>query len=149
MSGIKHNKKGVSQVIAIVLFILMSLSAIGILFGAVNNFLGKAENQLAPTFSCPILQANPSKIISADYNENQLLVEVKRAFNEEVSFFDFILETNSGNTERFTCSSGPQCNNCFIQNIGQEKTFYFSLPEVKKVTLYANGNCIMDEKEVL
>jgi len=148
MSSI-NNKRGLSQIVAMIIFILLTISAIGILIPSIRNLAQAPGEPLLSLTSCIQLQQNPSTIEGTDYNEDQLLVEVKRAFSGEVSSFDFILETNSGNTERFTCGDNNQCNNCYIQNIGQEKTFYFSLPDIKKVSLYANGNCLMDEEEVL
>ena len=146
MSNIKQNKKGLSQIIAMVIFILLSISAIGILIPSIRNIAQAPEEPLLSVTSCIQLQQSPSTIESTRYNEGILEIVVKRSSINEIESFDFVLETES-QSSRFKC--GPSCGGaCNIQSPGQEKTFYFEIQNIQNVKFLVNGDCEMDEKAV-
>ena len=150
MSNIKQNKKGLSQIITMVIFILLSISAVALLIPAVKNLAQQPGEQLSPFISCIQLQQSPSTIQSATYieqgGENYLAITVKRSPIHEIESFDFILETET-KSQRLKC--GPSCGgSCNIQGLNQEKIFYFDIDNIQNIKLLVNENCEMDEKAV-
>jgi hypothetical protein len=145
-----RNKKGLSQIIATVIFIVLSISAIALLFPAVKNLTERAGAELSPIASCIQMQQSRSTIQGVTYiekdGENYLTITVKRSPIHEIESFDFILETET-ESQRFRC--GLHCGGaCNIQGPNQEKTFYFDIENVQSVKLLVNENCEMDEKAV-
>jgi hypothetical protein len=139
------NKKGLSQIVTMVIFIVMVMASIALIGGAVLKLTDKTD--LAPFTNCLNLQRNPSTIQTVDFKEGFLEVNVKRSIDEIYSL-DFILETPRG-SERYSCSQscGGHCN---LQGPNQEKTFYFPTQEgeVTEVKLLANGNCELHERKL-
>ena len=139
------NNKGISQVVAIILIVGMTLVALSLLGTFLFDLFEKTETQLAPVVSCLTLQ---SKIVSACSSDGNLELEVLREISDdEISSFKFSIES-SGKGESIYCGDG--CGSCNIQEIGQTKKFYFNLEYVpEKVTLFANKNCKLGTKKVV
>jgi hypothetical protein len=139
------NKKGISQIVTIVLFIVMLMASIALIASAILSLTKETTDRLAPVTNCLDLQRSPPTIESAAISEGFLEVSVKRKLNK-ISSLDFIIETSSG-TERYTC--GYSCGgHCILQGANQEKTFYFENQDATSITLLANGNCELDKLDL-
>ena len=142
------NKKGLSDVVATVIFISLIIASISLFVPSVIKLAKSPGEQLSPFASCIEMQTSPSTIENARYNEQTgtLEVTVQRSPINELQSFTFILQKDTGSSS-FTC--GPTCGGaCNMQNPGQEKTFYFSEENVNRVTLYVNDNCEIDAIEI-
>jgi len=148
MSNMRYNKKGLSNVIATVIFIVLILASIALIVPSIFALVKQPGEQLSPFVSCTKMQASPSTIESARYNaeSGNLEVTVKRSAINEINSFTFVLQ-GSIESERFDC--GPTCGgSCNLQSPGEEKTFHFPTEDIEQVVLYANGNCLLDSREV-
>jgi hypothetical protein len=139
------NNKGISQVVAIILIVGMTLVALSLLGTFLFDLFEKTETQLAPVVSCLTLQ---SKIVSACSSDGNLELEVLREISDdEISSFKFLIES-SGKRESIYC--GKDCGSCNIQGIGQTKKFYFNSEYVPgEITLFANEKCNLGTKKVV
>ena len=139
------NNKGISQVVAIILIVGMTLVALSLLGTFLFELLENTETQLAPVVSCLTLQ---SQLVSACSSEEGLEIEVRRGISDDkISSFKFSIES-SGKGESIYCGDG--CGSCNIQEIGQTKKFYFNLEYVsEKITFFANENCNLGTKKVV
>src|SRR6056297_2423874 len=130
------NKKAMSNIIAAVILISLSLVATGIIGSMVLNL---SEDILTSPANCIDFQLkNPIEIQSACYNKtsNETLIRIRRRTkNPEISQIRFIL-TNENNREEFLCSD--KCENCQIPEKSSEKK-YFLKTEIKpkQVTIYS------------
>ena len=141
------NKKAIAPAISIVLIILISILAIGIL----STYIIKSSKslQLSPESSCLDLKLNQAlKIESACYNEttNEVRTNINRALNTELSTMDFTL-SSTDKTEKWL--AGNSCLNCNIPEEGESKTYYLDSTSTEKRTLIiSTSSCELDRKEV-
>ena len=137
------NKKGLSDLLAVVLMIGMSAVALTLL-GTFLFGLSEQTAQFAPAVSC--FEMN-SKIESVCYKEQELQIELKRGIGDEgINSFEFSIES-SGNSNSYFC--GEECS-CIIPKIGETKILNYGFPTMpEKVTLFANKNCKLGTKKVV
>lgn len=127
----------------------MSILALSLLWTFFFNMMDFSETQLAPAVSCLTLKSN---VESACYKDGNLEIKLKRSLSDEdekISFFKFIIESESaGTADSYSC--GEQCGSCSIPGRGETKTLNYygisSMPD--RVTLFANENCNLGTKEV-
>jgi len=133
------NKKGLSNIIANVLIILLVISAIATLSTSIFNLVDSPA--LSPEKSCPILLSK--KIIEvreACYNQEtqETIITIQRNDKTQIESLSFIL-----NQESYTC--GNACNTCNILQEGIKK-YYFPL-ESEEVSVVVN-NCLIETKKI-
>ncbi|MEM3074334.1 MAG: hypothetical protein QW727_00095 [Candidatus Pacearchaeota archaeon] len=136
-------KKGLSNLIANILIILLSISLIVIistsLFKLINN------PSLSPEQSClTFLSKKPILIKNLCHNEESKEIEVliQRTFEKiEIDSINFVI-----GKEKYFC--GNYCSNCEILSYGELKKYYLPFNENKdKMSLIVN-NCLIEEIEI-
>ena len=144
----KMNKKGISEVIATVITILISLVAISLVWVVVNSIIN--EPALAPKFDCLDIQINtPIKIEYACYNLETEEFEVTLGRSLDNYYFEDIEFIIGG--EEWFCSDN--CGNCVILKPNSKKTYFFSTTsaenwEFKEAILKIN-DCILNATMVV
>ncbi|MFQ5531580.1 MAG: hypothetical protein ACE5ES_03110 [Candidatus Nanoarchaeia archaeon] len=137
-----NNKKGLGTVIATVLLIVFSLTAVAtlgiIIQKTVNNLLA------SPEFTCLDFQTNPAiniKTVCYDEESKDLIVNLER----KISNLEIISLEIVTNSEQFFC--GSSCGNCEILNQGLNKNYYFNTQKAPdKISLKVN-NCFINERK--
>ena len=127
------NKRGVSEVVSVVLIILISISLVSIMFVYIMDYASKPL-QLSPQ-NCINMQSNPPITIdSACYHKLSNNVEVK--LSRSVDNFDITslkLSVSDGSkSSSWSCSKS--CNTCSVLSTG-EKKFYYVLASSKPIIL--------------
>jgi len=122
------NKKAISDVIAEVLLISLSIAAIGIVSYFVMPMI-KNDTNLSPIISCIDLKSSPPLTIQdACFNQQTKDIELRitRA-TKDLSITDLLFSiTSDNNAKSFICNSN--CHNCEIIQSGKVKTYYFNYP---------------------
>jgi|TARA_Y100000310_G_C20584972_1_gene764914 hypothetical protein len=137
----KHlNKKGLSNLIASVLIILLSITAIATLSTQIFSLVNSPT--LSPETSCPILLSKqPIQVIKTCYNTETSETEITLTRNNQnikISQLSFLLDEES-----FSC--GESCGTCQILQTGTEK-YYFD-KDANQLTLFVN-NCFAIQKTI-
>ena len=135
-----QNLRGLSNIIAITLIILLTTVAVALLFTSIDKF----TNLLSPEFSCLELQVEtPITIREACFNQTTQETEITLTRDLQdvfLSEIDFTLDS-----EQYAC--GPSCGgNCHILESGNTKTYYFQ-SQAAQITLSSN-NCPLDAQEI-
>ncbi len=128
-----NNKRGVSEIVSVVLIILISISLVGIMFVYITDYASKPL-QLSPQ-NCINMQSNlPISIDSACYNKlnNNVELKLSRSIDNFV-ISSLKLSINEGG-KSFSWSCSSTCNTCIIPNVG-EKKFYYVLANSKPISL--------------
>jgi hypothetical protein len=143
------NRKGVSNLIATMLIILLSIASVGLLWVYVTNTIKPA---LSPENSCFDFGINPPvKIDSACFNPESENIEIKltRSFDSTtLNNLNFIINSNSFSNS-WSCSNA--CNTCSILNKGESKKYYFNFDSnnTQNLKVYVqSGNCLIDSLNV-
>ena len=141
------NRKGFSQVVTILLIVILSIIAIGVLFFSVNNILNEVKQ--SPEFSCLDFKTSEViRIIKTCYNESsgEMEVSLRRNLDENIKidslFFNFNGEKGSS---RFSCG-GVNCP-CEILPIGGENKYLFNTEKFNEVSITTFG-CLLDKENV-
>ena len=152
MSSLRINNKGLSQIVAIVFFILLSIISATLLYSSVRIWLDKPQETLSPFVSCVEILKIPPEIEKSIYNKetNNIEVTIKRhPADDYTNSFEFILKSDS-EASIFNC--GPSCGgSCNLQNPGESKTFFFLVDKEnipQETTLLVNKNCEIGTKEI-
>ncbi len=134
---VKMNKKGVSDIIATVLIIILAITAVTILGAVVLNLVKLP--QLSPENNCVSISTNkPVKITKACYNSETSELEVTLNRQDfEVYSLEFVLD-NKG----YSCD----CESCSILSKKSYSTYYFS-QNPEEVSLIIN-NCLVETRNV-
>jgi len=142
------NKRGLSQIISVLIIMTVSIIGIGIVGASINNI---TKSNLSPAFSCTQEQINPSvRIQSVCYNELTKTLETNLTRNINENFIGEL--TFSINSESWSC--GPVCGGtCTILNPGAQKTYHFSdqstlQTQPKDISIAING-CFTETKKVI
>ncbi len=128
-----NNKRGVSEIVPVVLLILISLSLVSIMFVYIMDY-AKKPLQLSPQ-NCIDMQSNPPVVIdSACYHKFSSNVEVKLSRGVDNFVIDSLkLSVNEGDkSSSWSCSKN--CNTCIIPDKGTKK-FYYVLSNSKPESL--------------
>jgi len=140
------NKKGISNVIATVVLIALSVVAVLLIVAPVNNIL------LAPSIyeekSCLDMQLDQTiKIKEACLNSPDIELTIERDLSQtQIASITFLLSGEK--TETWFCNE--DCPNSEILGIGQIKTYYLSpdnSPIDKKLTILI-GDCQIDSATI-
>src|SRR3989344_6590887 len=133
MNKLMIDKRGVSEIVSVVLLILISMSLVAIMFVYITDYASKPLH-LSPG-DCINMQSNlPVSIDSACYNKFNNNIEVKLSRGLDNFVIDSLkLSVNEGSkSSSWSCSS--TCNTCIIPNTG-EKKFYYVLASSKPESL--------------
>lgn len=116
------NRKGLAEVILLVLIILLSLAAVTI-FSA--SLLGPAR-QLSPQFSCTELRLNqPFQLEEScfDQEKGKINAKVKKSFSGSgIDELTFKASNSNGELEEWSCGA-DQCSQCIVQQEGSVKAY--------------------------
>lgn len=114
MSGI--NKKGMAEIIQVSSILLLSILAIGLVWGYVADLGSTVDQQLSPTVDCITQQ---STLISACINaQNQVQARIQIASGESIQSALFQL-----GQESFTCNPNT-CTTCTLPQTEGTHTIY-------------------------
>jgi hypothetical protein len=142
------NKKGISNVVATVVMIGISISAIAILFPIIQDAI--RGPMLSPAVSCSdMTNFQPIKIRDICYNtKEEIKIKLERTFDSiDIPSLTFSL-SNNGKIRKWSCSEN--CNNCQILSPGETKYYYLTIRESisnAAVTLSA-GECAIERQEI-
>ena len=145
----KINKRAVSNIVAVVSLILLTIVLISTLSYTFNKII--AVPQLAPAMSCLEMQTSfPLSIQKACFNSetNQTEITVKRKLDTEINSFDFSITTLAETSEWY---AGPGCVSCGVLSEGQVKTYFLNqtidVKEKNKAGISIN-NCLIQTKDI-
>ncbi len=140
------NRKGIGNIIAIMVLTLLTIVATYSMYLYVHKILTDSEAQLAPQFNCLQMQTSlPAELISACYDSQKKEIQVrlkKRLSNYDVPQIDFISYSESGKTEKWSC--GLSCSECVLPSIENTKTLYFLPEETPNKLDIFYGECKID-----
>ena len=138
------NKKALSNIVASLVIILLSLVAVSTIWVTTKKLIDNVA--LSPEIDCLDIKIQPPiKINSVCYDSinKQIKVELKRNF-QELQINSISILSNSG--LEWKCSS--TCGNCLILNSGETKTYLLNEEtQPAKITL-AIEDCIIETKNV-
>ena len=139
---VKMNNRGVSEIIVIVIFIVLTLFSLGVL---INYLKSNTETVLLGPKQCLDFQTySPIEIKDACQNGDNLEVTLSRQGKEDFYSVDFAVEFEN-KVETWTCCE--TCPNCQVQEQGSKKYFLDLSSESqipKKLTVLINQNCEVD-----
>jgi len=142
------NKKALSDLVAIVSIISVSILAISIL----SYYIINSSNSLllSPEKSCLDLKLSDTlKIESVCYNldKSETQTIIKRSLKSpEIEDIDFIISSDT-NTEHWKAGRG--CENCKLPKEGESKIYSLDSVDSREKTLYLLiDNCEMDKKVI-
>ena len=138
------NKKAISTIIASLIIILLSLTAISIIWITIRGVTNSIA--LSPEISCINIKITPPLNINSacyDSENNQIKVELKRNL-DNLQINSIYLISNTG--FEWQCTS--TCGNCIILNQGETKN-YFLYENIKPedITLKIE-DCVLETKEI-
>jgi len=137
------NKKAMSQVIAVLLIVLLSLIAVTTVWGVFKSITERT--QLAPEFECTQLSANmPIRITDACYNPLTQDAEItlsRKLDTLDIKKINFIIGSNTW------CCGLPECSQCQILETG-EKIYYFDYETSPSSVALMIDKCFIEEKEI-
>ncbi len=138
------NRRGISNLVAAVVLILVGIVSVTIVFMSLNSFAAK----LSPQLSCTELEiTNSLRIKSACYNSlsNEIEIVIDRGLQDDLSISRLEF-TGAG----FNWLCGGACHSdCTVLDTGSSKKYYLSLegrnlPE--EVALGVNGCSLVSSK---
>lgn len=139
------NKKGLSQIISVMLIIGLSLASISVLWVTIKELTN--PDILLSEQTCLDYKINqPFSIIKACYNESskELELNLEKKFDSEIKNIEFVVY-DSQESSKYKC--GESCNNCKLPST--KRIYYFSLEQQpEKVSLVLEGNCVIETREV-
>ena len=134
------NKKGLSEIIAVVLIISLSIIAVGMVWGVIK----KQTAVLSPAFSCLDIQTQPPiEVSEAKTVNSKLEIKVSRKPTDETiinKMYFTIVYTDSTTDIAY---AGNDCTKTDILAKGETKKYYFDIPAGKNPRQIAYGvnNC--------
>lgn len=145
---IQRKKRAISDVVAVVLILSISILSLTILAFYINQIVHKPS--LSPEKKCLDMQLkSPIRIEDSCFNVKTSDVEVvlKRESESEFDFrsLDFILDFENDRS-RWRCGESESCEECILLDEGERKTYYFDVKEFGKpesVKIVVSG-CIVD-----
>ena len=136
-------KKALSTVIATMILILLSLTAVGILGVTIKNLADRV--QMSPEINCfEIKTQPPMKIQSACYStqNNEIEITLKRDLQDtKINELTFTAQNSE-----WCC--GTNCPACTILNIAEAKTYYLNTAEKPEKISLNIGECLVETQNV-
>ena len=109
------NKKGMAEIVQIILIIALSIIAITSVWSYVSDLSNTLESQLSPIVDCVQLQ---TKIDSACISsENKIEVKISKALTDKITKITLAGDNN------FKSSCGESCESCYLPESGTKKIF--------------------------
>ena len=146
------NKKAISDIVAVMLIISLSVLAASMLF----SYISKSTLTLSPQLNCLQAQANQMlKIENARYDSSsqEVLVSVNRNFKDSnINFIEFKIIKKDGTTKLYQFGSVTSCTSAAILKAGETKTYYLSgvgNPENLDSLSVSANSCVLDTKEII
>ena len=135
------NKKGLTEVITIMMIILISISAATIFSVAIL----KTTAQLSPAISCGEYRISQTVKLKNYYfskEQNEIKLTVERKLNTKLKNIKFSVNTDK-NKEEWIC--GESCGDCSIPLEGETKSYQLQLNQLSTpltLTISPDG-CIL------
>ena len=141
------DKRGIANVVAVGLLILIGIIAIGILWFYIYNSLNPG---FSPAFSCFDMQLNPSILITkACYNDDTGDFEIGvRRDKDKLNIKSLYLVFNSENESKTYCC-GEGCESCDVLEEGSDKNYYISGNGNEKSIVLRIFNCGIGQKDIV
>jgi len=141
------NKKALSTIVATLIILVLSITAITITWVAVKKLINP-EILLAPK-SCIDFQINaPYELGKICYNSEKKEVELnllKKYGKYEITDVFFIVDEESQSSE-WCC--GSQCLNCRLPEISSKEYFLSPIEKKPKSLTLKINNCILEAKNI-
>ena len=141
------SKRSLSTVVATLIILLLSITAITIIWTAVKNLISP-EMLLAPK-SCIDFQINsPYELGKICYNSEKKEVELnllKKYGKYEITDVFFIVNEEPESTE-WRC--GSQCQNCKLPETSSKDYFLSPIEQKPKSLTLKINNCILETKNI-
>ena len=144
LNRIKNNKKGISQVISLSIFILLVFVSVGILWSSIKPL----TLNLSPQFNCQQLQLEPVRPLTINKacfnsgtNNVELTITRSALTNIEFNTIDFTITLSNRENLNYYC--GADCGNARILGPGETMTYFFGIgsdAEFQDITVGIN-NC--------
>jgi hypothetical protein len=140
------NKRAVSDIVAIVLIISLSLIAVSLVFA----YLKPLILDLSPEFDCTKAKLKQAlKIESACYDPqtNDVVLEIERKFDKNIiNRIDFSIQSLDNSNEKFYC--GENCNGALLLNPGETKKYFFETSGIPSSISISVRGCFLDTSEI-
>ena len=145
------SKKGLSEVVAVVLLILMSIIAIGIVWTGLLPLFS-----LSPEFSCTQAQIEQSLIINnacfnSQTNDVELILSRSISGVIEIDTLEFTITSDSpeGNLN-YHCGEGADCDQATVLKKGETRTYFFNIPDrnTNEAIISINNGCALVSEEI-
>lgn len=138
------NKKALSNIIATLIIISISLVAVSMVGITVKELIDNVS--LSPELNCLNVKIQPPIIIKSacyDSKTNKIKIDLQRNIqNLQIKSLYFLSDSGS----EWYC--GENCHQCIIPNTGETKSYLLpSENSEEELTLKVN-NCILEAKEV-
>lgn len=146
------NKKGLSEIVSVVLLLMLTVAAVSFLFGIFNNLLAP----LAPQYNCIEGQINGDfEITQACYNdEQQVVFTLKRSFAAEsqVNYIEFTVTSNEDSV-KYGCGarSNFECGTCVLPAFGQEREYTLTTESLSGPPLLVSASaetCLLNVQDI-
>ena len=144
-------KKGLSDVLANVMMIMLAIVAVGIIGASVKQIVSSPS--FSPQFSCLDMQASRHIYVdSACYNatSGEITSAVKRTLSDrfDIKELRFVIDFEGKDSASWKCGAG--CTNCNVLQLGNRRIYYFDVKDLGKPTtinLLADG-CDAGKEEI-
>lgn len=147
-SRIKIGRKGMANILAVLLLILLGIAAV-ILLGF---YIYKTLNNpvLAPAFNCLELQLERKISLQGacyDSEKGDVVLNVRRLGDGlQVDRIYFVLGLEDGRRKRYCC--GGECESCDILEDGSSEDYYLEGEGLEREVALEVFGCEIDEKEI-
>lgn len=141
------NKKGLSQIVATFVILLLAIAAIGVISITLTNISKKA--MLSPQLSCFELKTKqPLTIERACYNQQTHDTEItlNRKIDSNIDAIELILKTENSISK---WQIGNLCTTSIILNKGETKIYYINSEENPKEISINIDKCILQTEKII
>lgn len=148
-----NSKKGIADIVAVTLIILLSTVSVSLMFSYVNG----ATSSLSPIFNCFYAQTNQIYELTdvcMNTTSSQIVVRVYRSLQDDstTDVLKITLTRPLENSISYTCGPGTSCHSAEIPEPGENKEFYLShsyenLATFDEAHLSING-CVLDNIQI-
>ena len=139
------NKKGISQVVSVVIFILLITISIGIVWTSLNNLF----TDLSPTFDCTQAKIEqPLRIENACYDSSNVVLTLRRTLSQtEINTIDFTIIFDDKEKLEYYC--GADCDKSIILEKGATEEYKFDVGDISpKSIIIGINSCVLVSAEI-
>ena len=143
----KINNRGISQVVAIAVLILLAIIAISALWVAVKPIVS-----LSPELSCTQLQLSEPQVLSIekacyDSSGGEVVLTLSRSLSSiNDKTLDFSLAFEDGKINKYRCGEG--CEGSSVLNRGETKKYFFAVDETPMQASISVNSCSLETSDI-